>query len=240
MNFQSLDDLVNYINTEIKDDALKNLIFETEFVSARRVESSIIQIIHNLLQVQFLLLYVKWRSLSAQEKNAASFTHSTKVFKVLSEVYKQQEMNFDVLIYVLSEAQRDVVDVGDKSMFREFFSSDAPCIFSRYYDVLDYWVNGDTNSDDEKSLLDFDLFELLCDLIKNAQILSKVYLERESTNAILCVENRRYALKGLIYYDEDGLTYLLNRTHEYIGGMKFEFVCTSNFNLRKIVDSTKI
>ena len=221
MQIQNYDDMIDCINTKITDEELRQFIFRNKIVDEWDLD---ISVVFNILILQFLMVYSKWRALSRSELEKYSCCHSKKAFKLFDSIFSSQKLTLDALIFALSEAQRDAVQEKESSLFYDLFNRNSPCKYSRYFDNLYDWMRfGTTNEND--------LFVMLSSLLNNASVLfdSRLNISQDSVDIVF--NQHQYDLNNLIYFDENHAPYFLSHITNSRNKINYHYICLSNLSL---------
>lgn len=221
MQIQNYDDLIDCINTRIADEELRMFIFKNKIVDEWDLD---ISGVFNILVLQFLLIYSKWRSLSRSELEKYSHCHSKKAFKLFDSLFLSQKLTLDTLIFALSEAQRDTAQEKEKSLFYDLFNQESPCKYSRYFDKLYDWMRFGAIKED-------DLFNMLSCLLNNASVLFYSRLKISQDGVDIVFKQHQYNLNDLVYFDENQVPYFLSYITNSINKINYHYICLSNLSL---------
>ena len=66
----------------------------------------------------------------------------------MKSLYRTQKFNLDVVIYILTEGQKDIDEVGEASFFYPFMDTTTKCEFGLIYNMIDDWMNDLQTSED--------------------------------------------------------------------------------------------
>ena len=122
-------EIVNYkeaaalLNERITSASLKEFLFGSESVSHRQVKG--IGAIYKLLKADFLLIYLSYLRLSRTEIYSYKSRYFNNVADAFGRLYHDNSFGLDMVIYVLSEAQKDVIANGGESFFAPFLDPDV-------------------------------------------------------------------------------------------------------------------
>ena len=106
-------EIVNYkeaaalLNERIRSASLKEFLFGSENVSHRQVKG--IGAIYKLLKADFVLIYLAFLRLSRTEIYSYKSRYFGNVADAFGRLYHDNSFGLDMVIYVLSEAQKDVI-----------------------------------------------------------------------------------------------------------------------------------
>ena len=125
------------VNDTITSPSLKQFIFGADEVSHRDIKG--IGSINKLLTAEFLMIYLKWLNSDRNELRKYSTPHFKKAEAVMNSLYKGQRFNLDVIMYVLTEAQKDVKQYNEASFFFPMIDGTVKCEFGKIYSLIDDW-----------------------------------------------------------------------------------------------------
>jgi len=205
-----------YANERIKDSSMREIIFGIKEVSFRDIKG--VGSLYKILRTQFAVVYIKWLNVSRSVLNSYQSTHFKKINPVLFSLYKTQKLDLDVIVYVMSEVQRDIIEQKEKSFFYGLLNNGVFCEFSKLYGVINEWVRSVQTSEDDKETI----LKYLVILLQSVDGVANSILNREEKT--LVVLNNSYKLNDILIFDESGDTFLLtNRL--YVGNkIQYEYV----------------
>lgn len=179
MNISTYKECAAFINEYVSDEELRELIFGEKIVNFKFIKKS--APIYRVMLCSFSLIYLKWLSCTRQEIKKYLSKHSKNVFYVLEELYKSEQLNPDIMIYVLTEAQKDVVENQKNSFFTGIISNDNFCAYSKLYELAYKCPN--RNQADEES--DSILLQQLVNVIKNSVWLESVEYKSQENKFVI-------------------------------------------------------
>ncbi|MBE6820919.1 MAG: hypothetical protein E7516_07695 [Ruminococcaceae bacterium] len=133
MEISTYKECAKYISENVKDEGVRELVFGEKNVTFRLIKTS--APIFRVMLCTFSLIYLKWLSYSRQELRKFSGKHSKKVFGVLEDLYKSVQFDSDIMIFVLTEAQKDIIENGENSFFDKIISKENFCAYSKLYEL---------------------------------------------------------------------------------------------------------
>lgn len=205
-----------YVNERITDPSMREAIFGIKEVSFRDIKG--VGSLYKILKVQFAIVYLKWLNASRGTLNSYTSNHFKKINTVLFSLYKTQNVDLDVIVYIMSEVQRDIIEQKDKSFFYGLLNENVFCEFSKLYGIINEWIRSvQTAEDDKETLLIY-----LVTLLQSVDGVAGSILNRDDKT--LTFIDSVYNLRDVISFDENGDTFLLtNRT--YVGNkIQYEYV----------------
>ncbi|MBQ8147129.1 MAG: hypothetical protein IJ039_10120 [Clostridia bacterium] len=139
MKIESYKQAAAYINEAYEYPSLKSFVFGLSEISFRDIKG--IGAINKVLTVEFLLIYLNWINTPRSQLRHYSSIHFEKASEVMRNLYRTQKFNLDVVIYVLTEGQKDVIELGEASFFYPFIDATKKCDFGAIYGMIDDWMN---------------------------------------------------------------------------------------------------
>lgn len=205
-----------YVNERIKDFGMRETIFGIKEISFRDIKG--VGTLYKILRAQFAVVYLKWLNTSRSVLNLYQSTHFKKINPVLFSLYKTQKLDLDVIVYVMSEVQRDIIDQKEKSFFYGLLNDSVFCEFSKLYGVINEWVRSVQTSEDDKETI----LKYLVILLQSVDGVANSVLNREDKTLVIL--NNLYKLNDILIFDENGDAFLLtNRL--YVGNkIQYEYV----------------
>lgn len=197
----------SYLNERISSPSMKEFIFDCEDVGFRSIQD--LNAIHRLICAQFFLVYLKWLNSSRKELSALNSLHYKKVNETLSSLYSQWNLDVDLIVYVLSEAQKDVLELGEKSFFADVLEGGMSYPYGRLYGYFYSYRTEFANSDDER------LIVLLSFVLKQSKGIATAEWDSEEKFFIL---NGKKLLCGDIVYESDGGSMYVLKSKNFAGG----------------------
>lgn len=193
--------LAAYINDKVKDENAMRLLTGMPESSARDLRS--ISQIYRFLQITFVAAYCKWLNCGTTSSRQGNFKHAQRVVELFELLYKAEPYSLDVVIYVLTEIKRDVIE-NENSLFRDVLTRE-PREYSRYYGFIYEWKNK-FNCSLTKSE---DLFEFVGSLVKDMLFIKDFGVIVRDKKIYLKIAGNEYLAYDLLMKDENGCWYIL-------------------------------
>lgn len=130
--------LADTINARMGDENLRKLLFDVKQVEDEDLQY--IGAIERIADIAYLLIYLKWAKHKNDLHKNEQTPHCRNVFCLLEKVYAGERLCLDVVIYTLTEAERDVMQAGKKSFFADILT-DRECHYGHIYDLVYNWTN---------------------------------------------------------------------------------------------------
>lgn len=209
----------------IQDDGLKEFIFGSKEINYRYVKG--INTIKKLVEIGFYIIYFKWLNSSFLELKQYLSTHANNIFELLFSLYKSRNPDLDMYIYVLSEAQRDVKEYGEKSFFNNILSKENFCAYSKLYGLIDdLSKNLFIDTSEEKILVN------LINLKDSFAWLTTTKWDCQTNSFIL--SGNKYLCRDIVYCDENGETFFLKEKSYMLDTVRYEYVSIDGFHSKYI------
>lgn len=196
-----------YLNERIADGAMREFIFESEDVGFRSIQD--LNTIHRIVCTQFLLLYLKWLNTPRRELASLKSAHYKKVNETLIELYKQWNLDVDLIVYVLSEAQKDVLELGKDSFFADILEEGISYPYGRLYGYFYSYRTEFANSDNERLII------LLSFVLKQSKGIASATWNAEENSFTL---NGKTLLCGDVVYKANGGTMYVLKSKTFVNG----------------------
>ena len=207
MEIESYKQAAKYINEAYASPALRKFIFGLEEISFRDIKG--IGSINKVLTVEFLLVYLKWMNTSRAARRTYKSTHYDRAEEVMDRLYRGQKFGLDAIIYVLTEGQKDIREIGEKSFFYPYIDASVRCELGRIYGMIDDWMNDLQTSEEmvDKIRVHF------VDVILMSKALTVADVMTEKVNGVLTTS---FSLEGetlktwdTVYVDGKGSRFVL-------------------------------
>ncbi len=111
------------LNAEIKCPNLKEMLFGMSDLEADDIKG--IGTINRLLTFGFAFAFIKWKNDSTKNFAFSHTSNSKRVFDAFTCIYNGENVGLDLIIYVLTEMQMDVITYGDRSYFYGIIASSS-------------------------------------------------------------------------------------------------------------------
>ena len=205
---------------------MREVIFGAEEISFRDIKG--VGSLYKVLKTQFAVVYIKWLNTSRSVLNTYHSNHFKKITTVLFSLYKTQKLDLDVIVYIMSEVQRDIIEEKEKSFFYGLLNENVFCEFSKLYGIIYEWTRSvQTSEDDKETILRYLVSLLQCvDGVANSII--------NRADKTISIFNNTYQLNDVIIFDENGDALLLT-DRLYVGNkIQYEYVSIDGL-YRKII-----
>lgn len=164
-------DVAHQVNQEIKDDLLKQLIFKTNEVEADDIKG--IDVLYRMMVFTFIFVYAKYKYDSQKNNINTDYPNAKRVFDAFTCIYNGEDVGLDLIVYILTEIQIDVISSEKKSYFYQIFSSNEDAIqISTLRNTIKTWLHSAKLAEkDNAKLLNYfiGLYNAL-DVLKNVKL----------------------------------------------------------------------
>ncbi len=116
-----LADIAKEVEEEIKDKNLKELIFKNDVVDAADVKG--IDVLYRMLVFAFTFSLAKYKYDMREGNIHTTFPNAERVFESFSCIFNGEDVGLDLIIYILTEIQLDVLNHDRRSYFYGIFGN---------------------------------------------------------------------------------------------------------------------
>ncbi|MBE5950083.1 MAG: hypothetical protein E7260_00665 [Lachnospiraceae bacterium] len=227
MEIATYKEAAKYVNERISAPAIRELIFGMDEVSHRDIKG--IGSINKVLNMEFLLIYLNWLRCTRNDFAGYRTKHFLNINEVLYSLYKTEKLGLDCVIYVLSEAQRDVKENGEKSFFAPYFNADVTCEFGKIYGMIDEWLHN-FHTDDISVETILNHFVSAINSAKALWNVDVVYEKvTEGINVYFVLNGEKVDVKDIVYVDENAMKYILSNRKYYLNDMVYDYSSIDSF-----------
>lgn len=196
-------------NEKLSSASFKEFLFGSENVSHRQIKGP--SAIYKLMKAEFLLIYLSYLRLSRTEIYSYKGRYFAHVAEAFSRLYHDHSFGLDVVVYVLAEAQKDVIANGEKSFFAPFLSADTVFEYGKIYTLIDKWMNANHNEIAIETILAHYVSVLsLSKGLYNCDI--RVDTNEDVSLVTFLHGDTELPAKNLIHADENGYSILVCQT----------------------------
>lgn len=159
-------ELAEYVNNNLPKGIRKVLFGDSE-VDPSYISTDTIYL-YSAIQLQFLLCYSEWNRCGRPKTDDY---YLKKAFKTFERMFYDFDMSLDVILYALSNCERDVHQNKEKSFFYDYFEIDPFFKYSRLFDVI--------NKCPEYEKWENIIFDMSQQLFSNAKVLRHTEIDEE-------------------------------------------------------------
>ena len=167
-------DLADKVNDEVKDGGLKKILFRTDDPESDDIKG--IGVLYRMLILTFIASYAKYKY-DLQHGNVKSETPNAKrVFESFSCVFNGENIGLDLIIYVLTEMQLDVLYNDKRSYFKNIFSANEDAIqIPTFRGLIKTWLHSAKHAEKDNAKLASYFYGLYIalDILRNMSIVKK-------------------------------------------------------------------
>ena len=166
---KNYSELATLINNKMRCADLKKLLFDTKEVED--CDLQYIGVMERIVEVAYFLIYLKLSKVKNRLNKSELSENALNAVNLLDRIYADQRLGLDAMIYILTEASRDVKLVGEKSVFAEILA-DSECSYARIYDMIYDWTNQFDFCESNLTVI----FDNLVALLESVNYFENVYL----------------------------------------------------------------
>ncbi|MBR2444027.1 MAG: hypothetical protein IKB27_01350 [Clostridia bacterium] len=217
-----------YINEKSTDPSIKEFVFGASDVTHKHIKKH--GPIYRILFSAFSVIYTKWLSCSRNRLQAYKSAHAKNAFKLLYSLYKTQPLNLDVVVYVLSEAQKDVKEQGEQSFFFGIINENSFCPYSKLYGMIADWrrsLQAGEKTEDE-------ILNSLVMLLESSRWLENTSWSEDENSFIH--QGSIQPCGDFIYVDENKIEYVLINRSYMSKQIKRQYMSLEDFADKTIID----
>ncbi len=161
------------VNAKIKDDTLKELLFGMDEVEASDIKG--IGVLYNMMTFAFLFAYAKYKYDHNAKKLRADSPNARRVIDAFECIYNGEDIGLDLIVYVLTEMQLDVISLGEHSYFSGVFENKNKLQMPVLRNVVGTWLQSIKRAEQREDVL----LEYFIGLFENLKALQNVSLVEE-------------------------------------------------------------
>jgi hypothetical protein len=208
MEFETYKQAAKYINEAYASPDLRKFIFGLEEISHHYIKG--IGAINKILTVEFLVIYLRWFNTDRNTLRSYKSEHFERASEVMRNLYRSQKFDLDVIVYVLSEGQKDIRELGERSFFYPLIDASVPCDLGKIYGMIDDWMNDlQTAEDNVDKIRTFGFIPT----VKMAKALTKTVIKVEKNDGVLTTtmtfDGEPIKTWDVIYTDSVGRRFVL-------------------------------
>lgn len=165
-------DAARKVNKEVKDNNLKQLIFKNEEVEADDIKG--IDVLYRMMVFTFVFSYAKYKFDCQKNNITTEYPNAKRVFDAFSCIYNGEDVGLDLIVYILTEMQIDVINSDKKSYFYNIFNGNDDAIqIPTLRNTIKTWLHSVKLAEkDNAKLLQYfvGLYNAL-DILKNVELI---------------------------------------------------------------------
>lgn len=142
------------LNNDIKSSQLKNILFGMENIEADDIKG--IGKINRLLTFGFILGFIIWKNDINKKNKLPDTPNANRVFDSFKCIYNGENIGLDLIIYIMTEMQLDVLSLGERSYFSNIITGgdDETVMIPAFRNLIKTWIqSGKHDEKDESKLL---------------------------------------------------------------------------------------
>ena len=225
-------DLIEFLNKSYAYPINRTLLFGNPEIAYRHIWDG--SPLYRITLLGALLIYLKWRNTSRQDRLNFDAKNYTRVESLFNELYGHEPFDLNSAIYILLEGRKDVIARREKSFFYGLINPDTPCEYGKIYSVVDEWK---TASDHIiKSYSEEYVNALLVDIVNSLTVLKEY--EAFDDNGIYFKKNDEIIKEPLFLKYQDYNYYLLSKIEEGASKVIYEYISLVDFS-RVIIEEKR-
>lgn len=201
-------EIANKINKEMRDPLLKRILFGAEDVDGSDVRG--IEVLYRMMVFSFVFTYAKYKfdkrtkilldnaklyqqyktnlppEVLGKQKGGTppifmDHPNAKRVFESFDCIFNGEDVGLDLIIYILSEIQLDVLNYDKKSYFKDIFvNSDTPLQIPVLRNVIKTWMQSAKHAESNNNKL----CEYLAGLYESLEVLRNVEILKDENDEI--------------------------------------------------------
>lgn len=161
------------VNRKIKDPTLRELLFGMDEVEVTDLKG--IGTLYKMMTFAFMFTYAKYKHDSEGKKIKVDTPNAKRVFDAFDCVYNGEDIGLDLIIYVLTEIQLDVVSVGERSYFSGIFANKNKLQIPVLRNVIGIWLQSIKRAEQREEIL----LSYFAGLFENFIVFRNIELRRD-------------------------------------------------------------
>lgn len=165
------------VNSKIKDPVLKELLFGMDEVEGSDIKG--IGVLYKMMTFTFMFTYAKYKYDRDTKRLRSDTPNARRVIDAFECVYNGEDVGLDLIIYVLTEMQLDIISMGDRSYFKGIFENKNKLQIPVLRNVIGTWLQSIKRAEQRDDVL----LSYFIGLFENFSILRNVTLVEEENGA---------------------------------------------------------
>jgi hypothetical protein len=158
------------VNKNISDPMLKELLFGMDEVEGSDIKG--IGVLYKMMTFTFMFAYAKYKYDRDNKKLRTDSPNAKRVVDAFECIYNGEDVGLDLIVYVLTEIQLDVISMGDRSYFKGVFGNNSKLQIPVLRNVIGTWLQSIKRAEQRDDVL----LEYFIGLFENLEILKNVKL----------------------------------------------------------------
>lgn len=156
------------VNAKIKDPVLKELLFGMDDIEGEDIKG--IGVLYKMMTFTFMFTYAKYKHDRDNKKLKIETTNAKRVVDAFECIYNGEDVGLDLIIYVLTEMQLDVISMGDRSYFKGIMATRSKLQIPILRNVIGTWLQSIKRAEQREDVLLgyfsglFESLSLLCNV----------------------------------------------------------------------------
>ena len=158
------------VNAKIKDPVLKELLFGMDEVEGSDIKG--IGVLYKMMTFTFMFAFAKYKYDRDFKKIRIDTPNAKRVIDAFECIYNGEDVGLDLIIYVLTEMQLDVISMGERSYFKGVFENRNRLQIPVLRNVIGTWLQSIKRSEQRDEVL----LSYFVGLFENLSVLRNVKL----------------------------------------------------------------
>ncbi len=170
--------LAQKLQKKIIDDNVKIALFNVDYID-HEDDISGMGVITKMLSLTFAYALSRWKYRVAKKEKLSTSANAKRVYDAFGAVYHGEDVGIDMIVYVLTEMQLDVVQLYGRSDFCDVFSPEGHASIQKFREPVKMWLQSAKRSEQNKGVL-YDMLNQLVSSIVLFDRLALTFPEAES------------------------------------------------------------
>ncbi len=139
------------VNEKIKDPLLKEVLFGMDDIEGEDIKG--IGVLYKMMTFTFMFTYAKYKYDRDHKKFRAETTNTKRVVDAFDCIYNGEDIGLDLIVYVLTEMQLDVISVGERSYFKDIIGTNNKIQIPVLRNVIGTWLQSIKRAEQREDVL---------------------------------------------------------------------------------------
>lgn len=166
------------VNEKIKDPLLKEVLFGMDDVEGEDIKG--IGVLYKMMTFTFMFTYAKYKYDRDHKKFRAETTNTKRVVDAFDCIYNGEDIGLDLIVYVLTEMQLDVISVGERSYFKDIIGTNNKIQIPVLRNVIGTWLQSIKRAEQREDVL----LQYFVGLFENFKLLKTLNLVEDEEGYI--------------------------------------------------------
>lgn len=166
------------VNEKIKDPLLKEVLFGMDDIEGEDIKG--IGVLYKMMTFTFMFTYAKYKYDRDHKKFRAETTNTKRVVDAFDCIYNGEDIGLDLIVYVLTEMQLDVISVGERSYFKDIIGTNNKIQIPVLRNVIGTWLQSIKRAEQREDVL----LQYFVGLFENFKLLKTLNLVEDEEGYI--------------------------------------------------------